>query len=86
MTLFDGDNAMSSDLRDISLNGASLEPIDGNAAQTVTKGPSKFTANTRDKVERRQHEDRRVELRFQDNRRTSKDRRPVKTWEKGHNL
>lgn len=86
MTFFDGDNDMSSDLKDISLNGASLEPIDGDAAQTVTKGPSKFTANSRDKVERRQQEDRRTELRFQDNRRTSKDRRPVKTWEKGHNL
>ena len=86
MTLFDGDKPMSSDLKDISLSGARLEPIDGNTAQTVTKGPSQFTANTRDKLERRQHEDRRTELRFQDNRRASKDRRPVKTWEKGHNL
>jgi len=86
LTIFDGDNAMSSDLKDISLSGANLEPINGDAPQAVTKGPSKFTANTRDKLERRQHEDRRTELRFQDNRRTSKDRRPVKTWEKGHNL
>ncbi len=74
------------DLKYISLSDASLEPIDGPAAQTVTAGPSKFTANTREKIDRRQQEDRRVELRFQDNRRASKDRRPVKTWEKGHNL
>ena len=77
---------MSTDLKDISLNGASLEPIDGSAAQAITKGPSQFTANIRAKVERRQHEDRRAELRFQDNRRASKDRRPVKIWEKAHNL
>ncbi len=77
---------MSTDLKDISLSGASLEPIDVSTAQVVTKGPSQFTANIRSKVERRQHEDRRAELRFQDNRRASKDRRPVKTWEKGHNL
>ncbi len=86
MTLFDGDTCMPTDLKEISLSGASLEPIDGSAAQTVSKGPSQFTANTRDKVDRRQHEDRRTELRFQDNRRASKDRRPVNTWEKGHNL
>lgn len=77
---------MSSDLKDISLSGASLEPINAEAPLAVTKGASKFTANTRAKLERRQHEDRRAELRFQDNRRASKDRRPVKTWENGHNL
>jgi len=77
---------MSSDLRDISLSNASLEPIDGQATPTAAKGPSKFTANTREKVDRRQTEERRAELRFQDNRRSSKDRRPQKTWEKGHNL
>ena len=77
---------MSTDLKDISLSGASLEPIDVSTAQVVTKGPFQFTANTRSKVDRRQHEDRRTELRFQDNRRASKDRRPVKIWEKAHNL
>jgi hypothetical protein len=76
---------MSSDLKDISLSGVGLEPVEGDAMQSP-KGPAKFTANTRDKVERRQKEDRRTELRFQDNRRANKDRRPVKTWEKGHNL
>jgi hypothetical protein len=81
----DGDKAMP-DLKYISLIDAGLEPIDGPALQTVTAGPSKFTANTREKIDRRQNEDRRTELRFQDNRRVSKDRRPVKTWEKGHNL
>ncbi len=76
---------MSTDLKDICLRGACLEPIDGTAAQSVTPGLYQFTANTRGKVERRQ-QDRRAELRFQDNRRASKDRRPVKTWENGHNL
>lgn len=75
------------DLKYISLSNASLEPIDGPAVQAVTTGPSKFTANTRDKTgDRRKVEDRRSELRFQENRRSNKDRRPVKTWEKGKNL
>lgn len=77
---------MASDLKDISLLGVSLEPIDGQAAMPI-EGKSKFTANTRDKKgDRRQVEDRRKELRFQENRRANEDRRPVKTWEKGHNL
>jgi len=85
MTLFDGDSKMAGDLKDISLDGIGLEPIDGEVVQSP-KGPARFTPNTRDKTERRQTEDRRTELRFQENRRSSKDRRPVKTWEKGHNL
>jgi hypothetical protein len=76
---------MSNDLKDISLAGAGLEPLDDAVLKTPA-GPAKFCANTRDKVDRRQAEDRRTELRFQENRRNSKDRRPVKTWEKGHNL
>lgn len=76
---------MSSDLKDISLNGVGLEPIDGVTAPV--EGKAKFSANTRDKKgDRRETEDRRKELRFQENRRANKDRRPVKTWEKGHNL
>lgn len=76
---------MSSDLKDISLNGVGLEPLDGPVLPI--EGKSKFTANTRDKKgDRREVEDRRRELRFQENRRANKDRRPVKTWEKGHNL
>lgn len=77
---------MSSDLKDISLNGVGLEPIGGEAVLPI-EGKSRFTANTRDKKgDRRETEDRRAELRFQENRRANKDRRPVKTWEKGHNL
>jgi hypothetical protein len=76
---------MPTDLKDISLADASLEPLDAGVLQ-VSAGPAKFSANTRDKIDRRQAEDRRSELRFQENRRKAKDRRPVKTWEKGHNL
>lgn len=74
-----------SDLKDISLNGVGLEPI-GDETLQAPAGRAKFTANTRDKIDRRQTEDRRSELRFQDNRRSSRDRRPLKTWEKGKNL
>ncbi len=77
---------MSSDLKDISLNGVGLEPLDGEAARPI-EGKAKFTPNTRDKKgDRREVEDRRKELRFQENRRANKDRRPVKTWENGKNL
>jgi len=75
-----------SDLKDISLNGVGLEPLDGEVVKPI-EGKSKFTANTRDKKgDRREVEDRRKELRFQENRRANKDRRPVKTWENGKNL
>jgi len=73
------------DLKDISLNGIGLESFADEAIQGP-KGPSRFTANTREKTDRRQTEDRRTEFRFQENRRENKDRRPVKSWEKGKNL
>lgn len=76
---------MNSDLKDISLNGAGLEPLAGGLVPCQL-APAQFTANTREKLDRRQMQDRRIELRFQDNRRENKDRRPLKTWEKGHNL
>lgn len=73
------------DLKDISLNGIGLELLADEAMQSP-KGPSQFTANTREKIDRRQTEDRRNEFRFQENRRENKDRRPVKSWENGKNL
>ncbi len=77
---------MSGNLRDISLNGVGLEPLDGESTE-APKGKAKFTANTRDKdSDRRKKEDRRTEFRLKENRRSPKDRRPVKTWEKGKNL
>ena len=76
---------ISSDLKDISLAGVGLQPFEGGALQNLS-GPAKFSVNTRDRLDRRQNVDRRMELRFQGNRRVSQDRRPLKTWEKGHNL
>ncbi|MGH8108593.1 MAG: hypothetical protein ACREO1_07740 [Arenimonas sp.] len=77
---------MSGDLRDISLNGVGLEPLEGEST-AAPKGKAKFTANTRDKdADRRKKEDRRTDFRLKENRRAAKDRRPVKTWEKGKNL
>jgi hypothetical protein len=77
---------MSVDLKHISLSGVGLEPVEGEAADASKTGPAKFCANTRGKAERRETEDRRTEIRFEDNRRKNKDRRPIKSWEKGKNL
>ncbi|MGH8049323.1 MAG: hypothetical protein ACREPB_01535 [Arenimonas sp.] len=77
---------MTANLRDISLNGVGLEPLEGEVAE-VPKGKAKFTANTREKAsERRKKDDRRIDLRLKENRRATKDRRPNKTWEDGKNL
>lgn len=65
----------------------SLEPIADPAAAGVPK-PAPFHADTRHKVktERRVTADRREVIRFQDDRRCGKDRRPKKSWEPGSNL
>ncbi len=77
---------MSVDLKHISLSGVGLEPIDGEVTEASKTGAAKFSANTRGKADRRETEDRRADIRFEDNRRKSKDRRPIKSWEKGKNL
>ncbi len=77
---------MTVNLRDISLNGVGLEPLEGEVA-AAPKGKAKFSANTREKgSERRKKVDRRTDLRLKENRRAAKDRRPLKTWEDGKNL
>jgi hypothetical protein len=55
--------------------------IKGRAAPPAAK--AKFTADTRDKTERRKKTDRRDEIRFESGRRTAKDRRPRKGWTDG---
>jgi hypothetical protein len=53
----------------------------GRAAPPAAK--AKFTADTRDKTERRKKTDRRDEIRFESGRRSDKDRRPRKGWTDG---
>jgi len=70
----------------LSFANLSLEPMDTEPAPSALKGPL-FHAETRTKSkERRVTADRRVEIRFQDDRRSGKDRRPKKSWEPGSNL
>ena len=75
------------DLRDIRLTDATLEPLDDKpSVEAPLPGKAKFTANTRGAGERRKSTERREEIRFQDDRRAGKDRRPKKGWDKGKNL
>lgn len=67
----------------------SLEPQPGDTsaeANGPVKGRSNFHANTREGSDRRNQADRREMLRFQDDRRAGKDRRPRKSWTPGSNL
>lgn len=49
-------------------------------------GKAKFVANARGKSERREGGERREEIRFEQGRRTGKDRRPAKGWVPGKNI
>ena len=77
---------MSTDHKDFSLGSLSLEPLDAPATPSSGKGPAKFHANTRDKIERRVAAERRQQFRLESDRRTGKDRRPKTSWEPGSNL
>jgi hypothetical protein len=67
-----------------------LEPLEGEKkavpAPAQPEGAAQFHANTRSGGERRQSVDRREMIRFEDDRRAKKDRRPRRTWESGKNL
>ena len=72
---------------EIGLNQLALEPMDDKiTAATAPAAPGKFHANTRSTTHRRMLADRRVEIRFQADRRSGKDRRPKVSWEPGSNL
>ena len=75
-------------LASLSFADLSLEPIKEDVAPAVSGQPAPFHANTRSKTktERRVLADRRVEIRFQADRRAGKDRRPKKSWEPGSNI
>jgi hypothetical protein len=77
---------MSIDLRYLSLNGIGLEPLETKPPSVVKKAAVGFAGDARKKSERRKITDRRTELRFEENRRSNNDRRPLRTWEKGKNL
>ena len=67
-----------------------LEPLEGEKKSTPapekTEGAATFHANTRTGSDRRKSTDRREMIRFEDDRRAKKDRRPRRTWESGKNL
>lgn len=82
-----GPDKIELSLGDLSLDGASLEPLPTEApAASVADGRASFKVDTRSGKDRRLLADRRQELRFEPDRRSGKDRRPRRTWEPGSNL
>lgn len=65
----------SHDNRDISLEDLSLEPIAEQVDEELNKGRATFQIDTRGGGERRKVQDRRGDIRFQEERRSNKDRR-----------
>ena len=67
-----------------------LEPLESDKkaapAPMNPEGVATFHANTRSGGDRRKSTDRREVIRFEDDRRAKKDRRPRRTWESGKNL
>jgi hypothetical protein len=59
----------------ISLEDLALEPIVESPVEAPRKGPAKFQIDTRGGGERRKTQDRRAGIRFEDERRSNKDRR-----------
>ena len=78
----------STEKADVSFANLSLEPIGDEALPIAPIQPAKFHANSRSKTrtDRRVTTERRVEIRFQDDRRSGTERRPKKSWEPGNNL
>ena len=74
----------STDKPEIPFLEMALEPIDAPAPDNAVA--FKIHPNTRTKTDRRVTADRRVELRFEDDRRSGKNRRPKSSWEIGRNL
>ena len=65
----------------------SLEPIeDGPLKIEVIPGEPAIHADSRSGKERRKVADRRMEIRFESDRRSGRDRRARRSWEPGSNL
>lgn len=64
----------------------SLEPIENAPLEIGAPADAKFHPNVRSGKERRQLADRRMEIRFESDRRSGRDRRAKKSWEPGSNL
>jgi hypothetical protein len=63
------------DNSDISLEDLALEPLAEQVGEVVNKGRAKYQIDTRGGGERRKVQDRRADIRFQEERRSNKDRR-----------
>jgi hypothetical protein len=78
---------------ELTLADLSLEPLPDPSVLNYGEPPkqpgkAKFVADSRAKkvTDRREHPERRTELRFNQDRRSGKERRPGKSWEPGKNL
>ncbi|MDA7088288.1 hypothetical protein PH586_18035 [Pseudomonas sp. SA3-5] len=65
----------SHDNSDISLDDLALEPLAEQVGEEVSKGRAKYQIDTRGGGERRKMQERRADIRFQEERRSNKDRR-----------
>lgn len=65
-----------------------LLPLDADteSSSVSTSGASVFQVNTRGKTDRRTTPDRRQDIRFESDRRSGQDRRPVNGWRRGYEL
>ena len=69
------------DLHSLNLDSLSLEPIEPSSqGGAPVSGRATFNTDTRGRVDRRKGGDRRQALRFEPDRRSGKDRRPLKGW------
>ena len=77
----------STDKAEISFANLSLEPIDGEPLKVPPTPQVLPHANARSKTktDRRVLAERRKVIRFEDDRRSGKNRRPKKSWELGNN-
>ena len=73
----------ATDKAEISFATLSLEPIEDKGVRIATAQPALAHANTRSKTktDRRVVADRREMIRFQEDRRSGKARRPKKSWD-----
>ena len=69
------------DLHSLNLDSLSLEPIETpSQAGAPVSGRATFNTDARGRTDRRKGGERRQTVRFEQDRRSGKDRRPLKNW------
>ena len=78
----------STEKTEFSFGNLSLEPIGDEALSIAPNQPAKSQRNSRSKkvTDRRVNTERRAVIRFEDDRRSGKERRPKSSWEPGKNI